>query len=187
MRGVPEHVQLAWTDLFIDSFCGSDDIRHVRIFSLSKRRWHADADRLQVSDLREIPGHAKTLVTHRLLKVVFVDVRDIGPAVKDRLNALRINIDACDVEAGIAERQPEWQADITEADNADRGRPRCDLRFEFNVGFGFDRDIVFDNGTHGVVYPLFHRHAFGQVSWLINIAASQDGNVVSEQLQRYRR
>ena len=32
---------------------------------------------------------------------------------------------------------------------------------------------------------LFHRHALGEVAWLVHVAAARDGDVIREQLQRH--
>src|SRR5262245_11786396 len=97
---------------------------------------------------------AKPFVARGLLQFLICDVRDIGSASDDRIDAVSIDVNSRNIESGLTERQRERQADVTQADDAEAGRFGFDPVFKLEISFAFDIDIGLNDCAHYALLKL---------------------------------
>ena len=83
-----------------------------------------------------------------LLQFLICDVRDIGSASDDRIDAVGVDVNSRNVESRLTERQRQRQADIAQPDNAESGRFGFDPVFKLEISFAFNIDISLNDCAH---------------------------------------
>src|SRR6266571_1185792 len=91
---------------------------------------------------------AKPFFACGLLQFLICDVRDIGSASDDRIDAVSIDVNSRNIESGLTERQGERQSDVAQADDAESGFFRFDPVFKLEISFAFDIDISLNDCAH---------------------------------------
>src|SRR5437867_5206235 len=120
-------------------------------------------------------SRAKPFFACGLLQFLICDVRDIGSASDDRIDAVAVDVNSRNIESGLTERQCERQAYVAQADDAESGRFGFDPVFKLEIGFAFDIDISLNDCAHydcssnkvpyspprrgGGIRSSFHSHA----------------------------
>src|SRR6266566_5303398 len=147
-------------------------------------------------------SRAKPFLACGLLQFLICDVRDIGSASDDRIDAVGVDVNSRNIESGLTERQRERQAYVAQADDAESGRFGFDPVFKLDISFAFDIDISLNDCAHyecssirSLILLLaeegntssFNSHALCQIARLIDVTTTQHGYVISEQLKRDRR
>src|SRR5206468_2310262 len=91
---------------------------------------------------------AKPFLACGLLQFLICDVRDIGSASDDRIDAVAVDVNSRNIESGLTERQRQRQADVAQADDAESGGFGFDPVFKLEISFAFDIDIGLNDSAH---------------------------------------
>src|SRR5213594_3807695 len=93
-------------------------------------------------------SRAKPFFACGLLQFLICDVRDIGSASDDRIDAVAVDVNSRNIESGLTERQCERQAYVAQADDAESGRFGFDPVFKLEIGFAFDINTSLNDCAH---------------------------------------
>src|SRR5262249_47482948 len=94
-----------------------DDERQVRVLRLAQRRRHADVDRVEGLDDAEVGRRREPTGLHLLGDLRIRHVDDVGAPATDRVDLLRVDIDADRMEPRPRELERQRQPDIPEPDD----------------------------------------------------------------------
>src|SRR5881296_9827 len=93
-------------------------------------------------------SRAKPFFACGLLQFLICNVRDIGSASDDRIDAVGVDVNSRNIESGLTERQRERQAYVAQADDAESGGFGFDPVFKLEISFAFDIDISLNDSAH---------------------------------------
>ena len=126
IRGRLQDHQLALPQSLRDLRAGVVDVGHVRLAVAAERRRDADQDRVAVAKAIEVRRCRESPARHRALHPVRADVLDVGPALVQGLDLLRIDIEARYREPGLLKDDRQRQAHVPLADDRDPRFPPLD-------------------------------------------------------------
>ena len=101
-----------------DRLHGLDDVGHVRVLGLAKRRRHADVDDVGVGEALRVGGRDELAVLDHFGQVLGRDVGDVAAAGHQLGDLALVDVEADHAEAGARELHRQRQADVAEADDA---------------------------------------------------------------------
>ena len=119
-----EHDEQSWMQVRRDRFDCRDDIGQVGILRLAERRRHADVDRVEARNDREVRGRRQPAGGSQLGHRRRRDVGNVRRAAADRGDFSIVEIDPGRREAALRQLDRQRQADIPEADDAYAGLAR---------------------------------------------------------------
>ena len=98
-----------------------DDVGHVGVFRLAKRRRHADVDRVEFGHDAEVGRRRQASGRAQCLHVGRRHIGDVRLATLDGGDFARVDVDAGAGETAAGKLDREGQPDVAQTDNAHAG------------------------------------------------------------------